>query len=539
MDDLRGVDFTGALSICIIRFGYRQEELERKRNDPMSGDDEPQLTPASMLDAFRTHPEWSDRDRDFQLGRIVERFSPTQVVEAVQERLADLGGEDADALLRLVELNKSQTLARALGRALLAQPDLPIERTWEALSVLEASGVIGEFLELAERWEDMSADLDEEGSLGQLIEQLDGDPEGVWLALQGLGAVEPETRVQIISSLASESPGPGVVELIRLLAYCREPRTREAALRVLWDESISPEAVWGARVDLRDNHPDPEASAAFRRLLGSGPEESSGLVRSRPRIVRSLVTAVDGLGRGSVVLSAVKGSRRVTAAFLCQVHKGLTEVVGDVALAADSDYSFGEYQRGFEGDMVENVHPLAQGVLAASVWLSGPKTPPVLQYWLEATLGPAFHAEPFPTMLPGFDPASISFDEMESRATDVLDACADWLDSSPLTYELAEELLLRDDDAAPDPKRNPGVYRYLFERRIRGQLEEYRRMLLWMTSFWNSSGNTELARSALVIAWQLSDAQYVVPGHPFTAGLATRSLIAAQNRLRQGLDPRR
>ncbi len=128
---------------------------------------------------------------------------------------------------------------------------------------------------------------------------------------------------------------------------------------------------------------------------------------------------------------------------------------------------------------------------------------------------------------------------MPARVAEVLDACPSWLDNSPLTFELAEELLLRWDGAPPDPDRDAGAYRFLFEHRLRGQLELYRRMLSWMGWLWQAAGATELARSALTLVEQLSDPQHVVPAHPFTAALSTRSLAAAQQALRLGFDPRK
>jgi len=108
-----------------------------------------------------------------------------------------------------------------------------------------------------------------------------------------------------------------------------------------------------------------------------------------------------------------------------------------------------------------------------------------------------------------------------------------------LTHDLAEEILLRDRERPPDPRRDAGAYRYLFEHQIRGQLELYRRMLYWMASFWQATGDHELGRSALALATQLSDEQHAVPGHPFTVALTTRSLAAALANLRDGEDPRR
>ena len=62
-------------------------------------------------------------------------------------------------------------------------------------------------------------------------------------------------------------------------------------------------------------------------------------------------------------------------------------------------------------------------------------------------------------------------------------------------------------------------------------------MLLWMAWVWHASGRVELARSAFVLAGQLSDEQYAVPSHPFTVALSTRSLHAAQDVLSAGEAP--
>src|SRR5262249_36980092 len=137
------------------------------------------------------------------------------------------------------------------------------------------------------------------------------------------------------------------------------------------------------------------------------------------------------------------------------------------------------------------------------------------------------------------DAASIPDEEIPWRADQVLDACPSWLDSSSLTYELAEEIHLREGRAVADPARDAGAYRFLFEHRLLHRLERYQRMLMWMAWLWCSAGKTDLARSALALACQLSDEQYAVPSHPFTVALTTRSLEAAQAWLRSAQDPRR
>ncbi len=120
----------------------------------------------------------------------------------------------------------------------------------------------------------------------------------------------------------------------------------------------------------------------------------------------------------------------------------------------------------------------------------------------------------------------------------MLDACPTWLERSALTFELAEEITLREGSFAPDPIRDAGAYRFLFEHLLVHRLEMYRRMLLWMAWVWQGSGRPELSRSAFALACQLSDEQYEVPSHPFTVALSTRSLQAAQDILRTTEDPR-
>ncbi len=123
---------------------------------------------------------------------------------------------------------------------------------------------------------------------------------------------------------------------------------------------------------------------------------------------------------------------------------------------------------------------------------------------------------------------------MPEQVRDILDACPSWVDDSPLVHELAEEIVLRDGRTFPDPERDAGAYRFLFEHRLIHRLELYRRMLLWMAGTWKWSGQLELARSAQGLVSQLCDEQYAVPSLPFFVELTTRSLRAAQARFREG-----
>ncbi|MCA1685607.1 MAG: hypothetical protein LC745_06395, partial [Planctomycetia bacterium] len=270
-----------------------------------------------------------------------------------------------------------------------------------------------------------------------------------------------------------------------------------------------------------------------------GPGLPALAARPVPSVVRSLVTAVDGEGRGRIVLSASRDGRRATAAFLCDVSSGVIGLVGEIEPESPrADAAFEEITGGIVGDAVEGATGLAKGLLAGSLLLSGPATPPSWRFWVEATAGHLW-PQPFRTEFPGLAPEPRTPAETAERSMALLAACPDWLDASPLTYEMAEEILLREGDSPPDPKRDSGAYRFLFEHRVQGQLETYRRMLLWTAWFQKSSGREDLARTALELAEQLSDAQNVVPGHPFTVALTTRSLAAAQDGLRRGIDPRR
>ena len=504
-------------------------------------------SPGAILDWLRGRPECSDRERDDAVERIASKFDADAVVEAVSKRFHDLGGPDAEVLLRLAEANPRPNLLRALGNALAAQPDLPPERAWDALAVLDGAGVLDDFPALRELFEELNECFGDDLSVQELAEQIEDDPDGLWLALQGLGPVEPDVRAEIIAGLAvgAEPMGPGLSEFLRLLTYADDPATRAAALAALAADR-EPSGAHGAWLDLANHHPDRDVSALAQQRLGrsapTGGDPRPGLLarRDHPKLERALVTAINGRGRGTIVLAAVVAGKRSTAVFGCDVSRGIREVFGDVSHNAKAaEGAFRDLTGHLRGDVVENDQPLALGLLAGCLTLRSPETPPALRYWVEATAGPDLRAAPFPAGLPGWEPSELPFEEVARRSAEVLDACPDWIDESPLTYELAEEIALREGESPADPRRDAGAYRFLFERRLRGQLEHYRRMLLWMAGCWRSAGVDEFARSALGLAWQLAEAQHVVPGHPFAVALTTRSLSAARANLKRGLDPRK
>jgi hypothetical protein len=500
--------------------------------------------PDAILDAIRAHPEWSDRRRDELLDRLVSGFPAEALSNVARRRLGDLSQADGEIVLRLIEASASPPLLDELARALRNQPDLAPDRAWDALALLDGADWLEANPDLAERWEELNETIDDDQSLAELIEQLEGDSEGIWLALQGLGAIEPEVRGQIIEGIGELPLGPGLIEFLRLLSFSHDPLTRTAALAALDrppDDSPGLVAAWAA---IAADHPEPAIAERARGWLGREADRAieacAGPDRLAPQLVRSLITVVDGKGQASIVLSSIQGPARATAAFLCDVRYGIGEAVGQLAEGeADSASDFNEFTRLADRDFVEGAHEYALQLLGGCLQLCGPKTSPVVRYWLETTLGPGFRPHPFVSAFPGWDPDSVPQSEISERASAVLASCPTWLDRSELTYEIAEELALREGDPDPDPKRDTGAYRYLFEHRLQGRLEFYRRMLFWMASFWEASGDDDLGRSALALAWQLSDPQHAVPSHSFTVALTTRSLTAAQATLGTKLDPRR
>ena len=476
-------------------------------------------TPESILNNLRDDPGLSPADRDERLGRMIERFPADRLVDAARVRLGDLSGGDAEAVLRLVESFGDRSLLAALADVLVDQPDLPPGPAWAALSLLDEGGIIEDYPHLLEWWTDLN-DIMAEGdeSLEVLAAQLEEEPDGSWVALQGLGAIEPEVRAEIIAGLAELPGGPGLVAFLRMLAFAHDPATRWAALDALDERPKDDPAVVDAWRSIVGTHPDPGVVDRAEAWLGGAPE-TIGLpaLPSSPLLIRSLVTAVNGEGQATIVMASRDGSRWAGAAFLCHVLGGVVDVVGRDGLGSTGlDEAFATLNEQSRCDVIEGADDLARSLLAGSLSLCGRGTTPALRYWVERTAGPDFRAD---------STSALPYDAMA-----VLDACPNWADTSELTHDLAREILLRGTGGRPDPKRDAGAYRYLFEHRFASRIELYQRMLLWMAAFWRASGASELGRSALALAWQIADPQHAVPSHPFFVALATRSLEAAAGR---------
>ena len=378
----------------------------------------------------------------------------------------------------------------------------------------------------------------ENGWLNEIADQLASNPQECWQAFESLQTVETSLRLSIIDELSGLGFSPGAAMLLRLLSSARDPATRAAARSAL--ERMDGEA----REPLRFA---PSPSFDVERAASGGHwdhDDRSTLVpahaeHSGPRLTRCLVTPVDGRGRGSIVVSVNQKDQRRTAAFLCDVRLGICDVVGEVEPESPRPGGLIEaLDSQSEGECARDMPELALGLLAGSLMLCGPAVPKPVRDWLLGTLGPRFQPAALRATIPGLDPCSFPQAEMPARAKAVLDACPSWLDSSPLTFELAEEIWLRERRTSADPDRDAGAYRFLFEHRLIHCLELYQRMLLWMAWLWKFLDELELSRSALALGCQLSDEQYAVPSHPFTVLLTTRSLEAAQRRLRTAADPR-
>jgi hypothetical protein len=263
-------------------------------------------------------------------------------------------------------------------------------------------------------------------------------------------------------------------------------------------------------------------------------------LRLGARLSCCLVTPVDGRGRGSIALSVNQAGQRRTAAFLCDVRRGIRDVVGEVERDSPSAGSLlEELDVQADGGGARDVPELALGLLAGTLALSR-HISPAAREWLDGTVGPRFQPGAVPAMVPGADAGLIPWQEMPARVHALFESCPTWLDRSALTFDLAEEISLREDGRAPvpDPNRDAGLYRFLFEHRIIHLIEMYRLMLLWMGWVWKATARWELSRTALALAAVLSDEQCAVPSHPFAVELATRSLRAAQRLVRTPLDPR-
>lgn len=472
------------------------------------------MSPTEILDELG-HDDAADDACAEVVDRLVMGFDDEELRDALRGRLGDLRGARGSVVLRLVEAYADELLGIELAEALATQPDLAPDRSWEALMIVQGLGLLDAYPELAERLEEIDAIADEgETSLDELARQLEENDENRWIALQGLSGIEQPVRVEIIRGLAARRPmTQGVVALLRLLSKGPDAASRNVAAEAL--------RAWEAEEALAP----PETSLELIRRGGQLDD------RMGTDLHQSLFSSLDSAGRGTIALVSQTAEGWRIAIFTCDVMKGIVGVTGRSADSWDEIQGAIELIRRDSRQLwTSGAGGVAAGLLAGSLMLGGGVEDAEVHDWLEKTLGRALEPRPFPA--PDVENQEEEFDHAAAVEASrvVLEALPDWIDDSRIMEEFAEELLLRG-ERSPDPERNSGAYRFLFENRLLHRLELDRRMLIWMSIFWRADGRRPLSDAAVRLAEQLADEQNAVPGHPFVLELTTRSLRGAQDRL--------
>src|SRR5262249_13767688 len=113
-----------------------------------------------------------------------------------------------------------------------------------------------------------------------------------------------------------------------------------------------------------------------------GPRDGAGAlpVRVGLRLVATLVTPVDGSGRGSIGPSVSNTPKRKTAAFLCDVRSGVCDALGEVE--PESETAGGlleELEDQAEADCARDAPDLALGLLSGSLTTCAGVVPPTVR----------------------------------------------------------------------------------------------------------------------------------------------------------------
>ena len=445
--------------------------------------------PEELLDAIESGRDWSEANRRAYFDRWVGKFSGESWRLCLRTRLNPLNSLAGEAVLRMVEVHGDDDLFDALVEAIRAQENLPPELLWEALDVLESAGKLAGHADLEELRDELEDRLEtEEEVVNELIDTLEADEDGPKLVAKALETIEPDVRADLLADLAKRpSIGPGVRTLFDLLA-----RSDVRSIRAVVDRIAETDSLQG----------DSKSLAPIR--LGS------------------LVTAIDGNGRGLIALAMSDHRGRFAAAFLCDVIDGIlgaTEDLGDDPLAF-----LAELAERPERESLLNHDPLAFGLLAGCLGLNDPT--PHVRKTIERLAGPDFQGKPF--LAPGFDEGGDGLIVDDDYVRELLDGCPNWIDDSPLVDRLAKEIFLRERSTIPDPERDAGAYRFFFEHRLADRLERFARMFVWTAAFWRAGGaDAGQVRNALTLANRLIDPQHAVPGHPFAVEWTTRALSRA------------
>lgn len=446
--------------------------------------------PGALLDALRVRVDWDDARRSSVLDELIARFAPEVLIAAILPRLSSIGGPDGEVLIGLVEGLGETPLLDALADALLGQPDLPPDRLWLALEALEGSGRIEERPGLAELREEMDDLLGGDDPLADLAGQIESDPESIPLAVAGLAQIEPEVRTEILRGLADGEPTPALRAFFEALAGDADATNRAIAREVF-----------------------PALRGGEGTIAAEGPlvPAARGRAASRGRI-----GPLDGEGRATIAWRVEAEGRSRLALFRCDVRLGLVgaEWLPDEAAIEAHPAWAGTLRGGIEG-----ADPAALRLVGASAWLSGAEIPEGAREMMAEILGESFVPGPIHADEPAGAGSEEEWDAVED-ARSVLDQFPEWLDDSSLVRELAVEMAYLDPSEPPDP----GPYRVLFEGRILGRIDLYRRMLLWSALVRDAQGRQAEAGAASRLAAQLGDPQNAVPGHPFLAEFMRRSV---------------
>ncbi len=387
-------------------------------------------TAADWLESFRRHPEWTERERDKRFEAMVARFSETELLAAATSRVTDLTGFDVDPIIRILEAWGGGEDWAMLAAAVARQRDLPADRSWEILSVLDGFGLVESSPSLVERWHELNDEFETDDSIGRLVHQLEHDPDGLWLALEGLDSVEPKVRTEIITSLvADRAAGPGLIEFLRLLAFARDRPTRDAALSALERLPRDDPRVTSAWSSIAGAHDD-RATARLAEAWVGTVDRSLPVPQGRDAYAASC-TCSTAAASDSSRLVAEHSDHWVAAAFECDVTAGIRGVTGILAKdASTAELFLAEFVDDPARSVLQDAHDLAKGLLAGGLLLCGPSSSPALRFWLEGVAGRGFRPRPLSGLLP--EPERRASSDGAAWAAAILDACPGCVDDSDL-----------------------------------------------------------------------------------------------------------
>ena len=445
----------------------------------------------AALSAVDAAAPLSDDETDAVLEHLVAAFEPEQLANGLRQAVERLDGSRGDIVLRLAEALGDDSVLARLAATLMEHEGLSAERRWEALAVLEHFGRLEHEPELADQWAELEALLDQEdATIDELVTELESDPDDLDSALAALDAVEPEIRGKILAELANRTQSPAVLRFL--------DRVGET---------------------MNDGAPAPPLPATrFERSLSHSDSHEGAF------------TAIDRRGIGTILLGGATDRGEAVALFTCDVRRGITQVVGrTVGTRCGTRQAVDEFVAQCDEEPATDAGTAA--ALLAAAYPLDPSPPEIVEEWVRVVLGNVAGSA---LILPGFTEYDSEDDETPRQsALRVLRASDCWLVDSAIVREIAVELQMRPDGGEPDPDRDVGAYRFLFEHVFLHELELDRRKLEWMTAFWAAVGDRTTAHCAWRIAAELAVEENATPAHPFLVERTTLSLLAAQRAFRR------